>query len=125
LVGSRVYMKEKIQLYSKKVTEYWSEKSSKQKGIILGSAIGLIFLITIITYFGTKTNYEPLYTNLSLEETGQIQETLNQRGISSIVTDDGRSILVPESQVETLKVELAAEGIPNSGSIDYSFVQDQ
>ena len=29
--------------------------------------------------------------------------------------------MVPKEQVDTLKVELAAEGIPNSGSIDYSF----
>lgn len=30
-------------------------------------------------------------------------------------------IKVPEEQVDTLKVQLAAEGLPKTGSIDYSF----
>lgn len=116
-------MKEKFQFYKQKATEYWNEKSKKQKGIMLGSSLGIILLAILITYFGTKTSYEPLYSNLSLQEAGQIKETLDARGIASTVT--GTTVLVPKDQVDTLKLELAAEGIPNSGSIDYSFVKEQ
>ncbi len=50
---------------------------------------------------------------------------MDARGIPATVSDNGTSILVPNNLVDTLKVELAAEGLPNSGTIDYSFIQDQ
>lgn len=31
-------------------------------------------------------------------------------------------ISVPEDQVDSLKVQMAAEGLPKTGSIDYSFL---
>ena len=64
----------------------------------------------------------PLYSNLTPAETGSIKETLDEMGVKSEIADDGTSIKVPEEMVDTLLVELAAEGIPESGSIDYSFL---
>ena len=46
-----------------------------------------------------------------------------EEGIQSEIADGGTTIKVPEDVVDTLKVELAAEGLPKSGSIDYSFLQ--
>ena len=75
----------------------------------------------LITFFITRTTIVPLYSNLSPSETGSIKENLDARGIQSEIADGGTTIKVPEEIVDTLKVEFAAEGIPNSGSIDYSF----
>lgn len=118
-------MNEKLSLYRQRITEYWSGRTKKQKGILIGSVLGVIALIAVFSFLGTRTNYEPLYSNLTLQETGQIKETLDARGIPSTISDNGTTILVPETQVDGLKVELAAEGIPQSGSIDYSFFQEQ
>ncbi|KIL44883.1 hypothetical protein KP78_24270 [Jeotgalibacillus soli] len=63
----------------------------------------------------------PLYSNLTPSETGAIKENLDGRAIPSEIGEGGTAILVPAEQVDTLKVELAAEGIPQSGNIDYSF----
>ena len=40
-------------------------------------------------------------------------------------SNNGTTISVPSETVDTLKVQLAAEGIPDSGSIDYSFFSDK
>ena len=37
------------------------------------------------------------------------------------IAPGGTSILVPEEQVDSLLVQLASEGYPQTGSIDYSF----
>ncbi len=119
------HMKEKLSLYRQRITEYWSGRSNKQKGLLLGSVFGVLVIIVLFAFFGTRTSYEPLYSNLTLQETGQIKETLDARGIPSTISDNGTTILVPDTQVDGLKVELAAEGIPRSGSIDYTFFQEQ
>jgi flagellar M-ring protein FliF len=114
-------MNEKLLDYKNKSTEYWKNRSKGQKMVIVGSILGLLLVITLISIFSTRENFAPLYSNLSPQETGQIKATLDSRGISSLISDNGATISVPKEVVDTLKVELAAEGIPTSGSIDYSF----
>lgn len=80
-----------------------------------------IIAAAAITFFMTRTTLVPLYSNLSPSETGSIKESLDGRGIESEIADGGTTIKVPEELADTLKVELAAEGLPKSGSIDYSF----
>ncbi|WP_404409159.1 flagellar basal-body MS-ring/collar protein FliF [Jeotgalibacillus malaysiensis] len=99
-------------------------RSKKQWGLIGGIAVLAIFLIVLITFFSTRQTMVPLYSNLTPSETGMIKETLDGRGIPSEITEGGTAILVPDVQAETLMVELAAEGIPNTGNIDYSFFSE-
>ncbi|MBP3952040.1 flagellar basal-body MS-ring/collar protein FliF [Bacillus suaedae] len=118
-------MNEKFSLYTQKVSNYWKERTTKQKGLLMSSVLLVVAIIILISFLGTRTNFVPLYSNLTLAETGQIKETLDARAIASTISDNGSTILVPAELVDSLKVELAAEGLPNSGTIDYSFFQDQ
>ncbi|WP_026701057.1 flagellar basal-body MS-ring/collar protein FliF [Salibacterium aidingense] len=118
-------MKEKFLQFREKTIEYWRNRSTGQKTLILGFIAFLFLIIILAIFFGTRTNYAPLYSDLSPEETGQIKETLDSRGIPSELSNNGSTIRVPETQVDSLKVELASEGLPDSGNIDYSFIEDQ
>ncbi|NSL51187.1 flagellar basal-body MS-ring/collar protein FliF [Calidifontibacillus erzurumensis] len=113
-------MNEKLMHYKNKLLDYWKTKTKKQKMIIAGSAVSVIVLLILGSIFAAKPNLVPLYKDLSPQETGQIKETLDSRGIKSEIADGGTTIKVPEELVDTLKVELAAEGIPNSGEIYFS-----
>ena len=110
--------------YIDKIKDYWGNRSKKQKIQLISLIAGTIFLLSVITFFITRTELVPLYSNLSPSETGAIKENLDQRGIKSEIADGGTAILVPKEKVDELKVELAAEGIPDSGSIDYSFFSE-
>ena len=114
-------MKEKLLLIKDKSSEWWKKRNSVERTAIISSIVVGIVALVAIFYFSTKTNMAPLYSNLSPQETGQIKEVLDTRGISSEITQNGTAILVPDSLVDSIKVDLAAEGIPKSGSIDYSF----
>ncbi|MBU8877828.1 flagellar M-ring protein FliF [Bacillus sp. FJAT-29790] len=114
-------MNESFQKYVNKAKEYWRSRTKKQKLVLFGSALLFIVIIALGSLLATRTTLVPLYSNLSPSETGTIKESLDGRGIKSEITDGGSTIRVPEEIVDTLKVELAAEGIPKSGSIDYSF----
>lgn len=118
-------MNEKLLLYKDKLTKYWTERTNVQKGIIVGSFLLLVVLLIVVSMLGSRTNMVPLYTNLPLQETGEIKAQLDSRGIPSEIAANGTEIHVPETLVDSLKVELAAEGIPNSGKIDYSTFKDR
>jgi flagellar M-ring protein FliF len=114
-------MNESFQKYTANIKEYWGSRTKKQKFVFFGTFLLLVVFVAIISFFATKTTLVPLYSNLTPSETGAIKESLDGRGIQSEIADGGTTIKVPQESVDTLKVELAAEGIPKSGSIDYSF----
>lgn len=118
-------MNEQLLKYREKITKYWTSRTNLQKGMFVGSFILLVVLLVVVFMLGSRTNMVPLYTNLTSQETGEIKAQLDTRGVTSEVTTGGTSILVPETMVDSLKVELAAEGIPSSGTINYDFFKDR
>ncbi|MFS0782305.1 flagellar basal-body MS-ring/collar protein FliF [Bacillus sp. 1P06AnD] len=117
-------MKEKLVQFKNKVTLFWQSKSSKQKGIMIGSVVLIIAFIGAASWYAMKPTMVPLYSDLSPAETGSIKENVDAKGIKTEIADNGTTIMVPKEQVDTLKVQLAAEGLPETGSIDYSFFSD-
>ncbi|WP_323741831.1 flagellar basal-body MS-ring/collar protein FliF [Salinibacillus xinjiangensis] len=115
---------EKLRSYYQKTTEFWKNRTLKQKSAFIGGFVFILLLIVFISVFANKSNLVPLYNNLSLQETGQIKAELDARAIDYEVSGGGTSILVPEEHVDTLLVDLAAQGLPNSGNIDYSFFSE-
>ncbi|MCA1064523.1 flagellar basal-body MS-ring/collar protein FliF (plasmid) [Rossellomorea sp. AcN35-11] len=117
-------MNDKIQSIKNRAIEFWKNSTNKQKIIF----IGVFLLITIagsaVSVFSTQSTLVPLYSNLTPQETGQIKEQLDGRGIKSQISNGGSSILVPAENVENLTVELAAQGIPQSSDVDYSFFSE-
>lgn len=114
-------MNEKLLTIKDKLTGVWQQKSKLQKSIIISSVILFFVVVGLLTYFMSRPNLVPLYSNLSPAETGQIKETLDAKGVQSEISNNGTSIMVPNEMVDTLMVELAAEGVPDSGMIDYSY----
>ncbi|UOQ47880.1 flagellar M-ring protein FliF [Gracilibacillus caseinilyticus] len=115
-------MNEKLKQYKEKAASFYSSISKKQKGLLFG-VIGLLLAAIIIAAFWTSSQngMVPLYSDLSLQEVGQITEELDARNVSYEITESGTGVQVPEAMADSLLVELAAQGIPDSGSIDYSF----
>ncbi len=109
---------------NEKAKSFWTKRSKGQKGLIIGSMLAVIALVAVVSIFATKTNYVPLYNNLSLQEVGQIKTELDTRGVPYEIQDGGTTVLVPEEQADGLLVDLAGLGIPDSGNIDYSFFSE-
>lgn len=114
-------MNENIKQFFNRIKDYWKSRTKKQKITGISAFIIILLLILGITYFTTRTTMVPLYSNLEPSETGSIKQSLDSKGIKSVISDNGKTISVPKQDVDNLKVELASEGIPKTGSIDYSF----
>ena len=117
-------MKEKWEQFKNQITSLWNNSSKIMKSIFIGVTVLLLAAIIFISIFTSKTKYVPLYSNLSIEETGQIKEELDSRNVPYEISDNGNIIKVPEEDSEQLLVDLAGEGIPHSGHIDYSFFSE-
>ena len=89
---------------------------SRTKLIALGSSVALvlIFLIFIVMSF-SYSNFEPIYTGLEGDDLSEVVKFLDRQGVEYQIAENGVS--VKSSEVRSLRMRLASEGIPRNGSI--------
>lgn len=83
-----------------------------------GSLAGLIA-------WANRVEYKTLYTGLSSEDAGAVITKLQEKKMPYRVGSDGNTILVPAGKVYELRMELASEGMPQSGTIGYEIFDKQ
>jgi len=114
--------------YLKQVFAYISETVRRMSvsqvvmlvAVIIGSIVGIV---TVAGWLG-KVTYQPLYTNLDPAEAADITGYLSDRGISYQLGAAGTSIEVPEGDLYEVRIGLASEGLPHSGTIGYSIFDE-
>lgn len=67
----------------------------------------------------------PLYSGLSLEDSGAIVKELQTQNVAYELRGDGDTILVPRDQITTLRMSLAESGLPTRGQVGYEIFDQQ
>ncbi|MFC4557113.1 flagellar basal-body MS-ring/collar protein FliF [Virgibacillus kekensis] len=117
-------MKERLLKLKEDAKSFWTRRTKSQKGIFIGSIAIVAAIIAAVILFSSNSRLVPLYNDLSLQEVGQIKAELDARGITYEIDGGGKTILVPDTHVDSLLVDLASQGIPDTGNIDYSFFSE-
>ena len=73
----------------------------------------------ILIFVANRTDYKPLFTNLTSEDAGEIVKKLKDAKTPYQLTPDGKGILVPSDKVHELRLTLASEGIPQGGGVGF------
>ncbi|MBM7854209.1 flagellar M-ring protein FliF [Desulfohalotomaculum tongense] len=96
--------------------ERWQNFTQAQKIAAVLISVSIAVCLFYLTSFLVRPNYAPLFKHLEVQEAGKIAETLKAQNIDYRITDQGRTIEVPEEKVYDLRMQLASEGIlPGSG----------
>src|SRR5699024_2860826 len=118
-------MKEKWNEFKTQITTFWQKNSKKQKIMYITVISILLVAIIGITIFRYRNNYGVLsYTNAAIQEVAEIKEELHSRNVDYEIENEETIITVPEKESEKLLIDLAGQGIPHNGSIDYSFFSE-
>lgn len=95
----------------------WGNLSKNKKVVLI--VIVCSVLISLFVYGKSlgKTEYVPVFTNLDIQGSSEIVATLDEMKFTNYKIDDGgTTILVPEQDVDRLRLDLAIDGVlPNSG----------
>lgn len=107
-------------------TNYWNARSSKQKGLIIGSFLFFIIALSAFVFFASRPNYVPLYTGqLTQREVGDIKAVLDKQGYTDYqLSETGTMLLVPQKDAADLLVSLASEGYPKDNKINYDIFSE-
>lgn len=92
---------------------FWQNLSSKQKYLIIGSAVVLFVAILSWSYWmGSRPDYVPLFTGMEAKDAGEVAAKLKEMKISYEIGNNGGSILVPSKDVYRVRLDLATQGLP-------------
>lgn len=92
---------------------------SLSPGRLASIAAIVIFLISFFVYLATKLNtgdYAVLYTDLEMEDAKQIVQHLETANIKYRLTKNGTEILVPEEDVNKMRIDTADLAMASKGS---------
>lgn len=101
------------------LAELWNKLTTSQKSAlgvaVLLLAIGVMVVVQLFGHSGPR--YTLLYGNLADEDAALVVQKLKEVKVKYRIT--GNSIEVPPDQVDELRLSLASEGIPSSGSVGF------
>lgn len=86
-------------------------------GLMAGVAVLLLAFFIFISTTSSSPTFAPLYTNISTEDSGTIVQELDNMGVPYELSAGGKQIMVPANKVEEVRVRLAAQGLPATGSM--------
>ncbi len=93
--------------------------------VMFGVAAGVAAaLVMISSGVGTRSQ-SLLFANLSLAESAQVAERLEQAGLTYEMRAGGTAIFVDSERVLDARLMLAADGLPGSGSVGYEIFDSQ
>jgi len=91
----------------------WFKRMPPEKRTGLLVSLGLtLAAITALSIWAFRPQYKTLYSDLSLEDSGQIIEILQKDNIPYKLEQEGKRILVPADKVYQTRLKLAAAELP-------------
>ena len=111
---------ERFSLLFKNIGAWVSRMTPSQVMMLLGVVAGSIVGIFLVVGWLNTATYSTLYSNLDESEAGEIVTYLSDNKIPYELSDGGRTISVPSSDVYQARISLASDGLPSKGSVGYS-----
>jgi len=89
-------------------------------GVVAGTLVGVVFLVGWLN----NVTYATLYSELEEADAGEVVSYLSQNNIDYKLSQGGRTIDVPSSDLYQARIALATQGLPRTGSVGYSLFDE-
>ncbi len=106
-------------IYQERLKPWWGALDSSARLQFGAIVLALAVAIIVSSIFIFKPRYETLYMGLDANEAGQVVEKLKEDKVPYHLEDGGTSIAVPRKDIYDIRLRLASEGLPRSGTLGY------
>jgi flagellar M-ring protein FliF len=107
---------EYLRRLQQQLSQIWAGMSmARRVTFLLVLAVSLGVMVGV-GYWAAQPEYRLLYSGLAPEDAAAVTAKLQSLSVSYRLTSGGTTILVPAEQVQQLRLDLAAEGLPTKGT---------
>ncbi|MGI6774749.1 flagellar basal-body MS-ring/collar protein FliF [Acetomicrobium sp.] len=101
------------------IKQFWAGLSKRQRLSIIGVAVAGLLVIVFILWSSGRREYEPLFSNLDIDDQAAIVSYLKENNIPYKVDPSFNAILVPKDVVYEARLSLVGEGLPKGGVVGF------
>lgn len=101
------------------MTALWGQMTARQRWLMAASVALLLFGLALWMFAGRAPAYVPLFTKLSLEDSGDVVAKLKEAKTPYQLADGGATILVAEPALYETRLLLATKGVPRGGGAGF------
>jgi flagellar M-ring protein FliF len=103
----------------------WGGFTSGQKTMLGLAVVGAVVGGLLFTQWAAQPTLVPLYGNLSGTDAAAVTSELSGKGVPYKLADGGATVLVPQSSVYQMRLDMSAKGLPTQGSPGYALLDKQ
>ncbi|HEV2500332.1 MAG TPA: flagellar basal-body MS-ring/collar protein FliF [Terriglobia bacterium] len=93
--------------------------SARQRVLIALSLIAVVGTLWVFVSLLGRGDFKVLYSGLDPAEANTIAKRLAQENIPAQISSDGKTLSVPDSRLDKARLDMAAEGFPQSGRLGF------
>ena len=109
----------------RRVSDGFKSFTPGQKAVTIAAVLALVIGGYFFATWASKPSYSILFNNLSSKDASAIVESLQKSGSSYELANNGQTILVPQDQVDNLRLQLSGEGLPGDSDTGYALLDQQ
>jgi flagellar M-ring protein FliF len=109
----------------RRITDTFKSFTPGQKAVTITAVVALVIGGYFFATWASKPSYSILFNNLSTKDASAITESLQKSGTKFELANDGQTILVPQDQVNQLRLSLSGQGLPGDAGTGYSLLDQQ
>lgn len=99
--------------------------SAGQRVVVVVAVLTLVAGGVFFAQWASKPTLVPLFTNLESSDAAAITDKLSSQNVPYELTDQGHTVMVPQSQVYQLRLDMSSAGLPTGGSEGYKLLDKQ
>jgi flagellar M-ring protein FliF len=101
------------------IKAFFTRYTLQQKLALAGSGAMVLVLLWALVFFINKVEYQTLYADLDPQEAQGIVQKLQELSVPYELSGDGRTIRVASQKLSEVRIQLASQGLPESGRIGF------
>jgi flagellar M-ring protein FliF len=110
---------DKLLAILKQIAAFWAGLPTSKRIALVGLSSLALAITLLVSYAGSQIHYGYLYTGLETQDAAGIVEKLKAMQVPYQLSANSTAIQVPEDRVASLRLELAAAGLPHGGGVGF------
>lgn len=99
--------------------QVWQRLGTTQRVVLVFTALAVVAGVLGLVSYAGRTDYQTLYSGLGPEDAAAVVAKLDALKVPHRIAEGGTTIQVPAEKLDELRLNLAAEGLPGSGSLGF------
>jgi flagellar M-ring protein FliF len=118
-------MTDRLPASVRRFTDGFKAFTPGQKAVTIAAILALVIGGYFFATWASKPSYSILFNNLSTKDASAIVQSLEKSGATYELANNGQTILVPQDQVDSLRLSLSGAGLPGDAGTGYALLDQQ